>query len=329
MSQQSHRNALEPATPPAEPGVPTQDWLARGLKSPAGRGWDDAPLSDAEVNAKLAEYGVALRPSAGDKPWPGGWVPGDPPVQIVCDADHDPYAHIREFDREARVRFLDCLADSGNVSKAAIRVGVSRETAYRARRRHADFARVWDAALVHAKARAEAELTTRALDGVAVPVIVRGEHVATLRKHDARYLLAHLGRLDKRIEEDPAAVQRAGHFEELLAAMAGHEAPEDFAEAVHSARRDVDEVTDTPPTCEEYTIWARSEALSECRDADDWETEDRAMTKAGRAARKRWEAWKAAGALLLEKVLAGPEKPGKQRALDTVTSVNTPCNRGA
>ncbi len=69
--------------------------------------------------------------------------------------------------------------------------------------------------------------------------------------------------------------------------MAGHEAPEGFKKAVHSTRRDVAEVTDTPPTCEEYTIWARSEALSECRDADDWEAEDGAMTKAGRSARKR------------------------------------------
>lgn len=322
-------DAESPATPdksaaPDEPGVPTQDWLARGLKSPAGRGWDGDPAPDAAVNEQLARYGVSLRPPPGDKPWPAGWLPGDEPVAIVCDEDADPYAHVRVFDREARVRFLDLLADSGNVSTAAARVGVSRETAYRARRRHADFARVWDAALVHARARGEAELASRALDGVAVPVMLRGEHVATFRKHDARYLLAHLGRLDRRIEEDPRAVQRAGRFDELLAEMAGHAAPDDFAGAVLSAWKDPEEVADIPPTRDEYVSHARGVALRNYSGDDD-NAENRLMDKAGRAARERWEAWKATGAKLLARVLDGPESAEIRESLDSVTSVNTPA----
>ena len=308
----------------AEHGVPTQDWLSRGLKTPSGRGWDGEPVPDAAVNEQLARYGVSLRPPPGDKQWPAGWLPGDEPMAIVCDEDADPFAHVRVFDREARVRFLDVLADSGNVSRAAARVGVSRETAYRARRRHADFARVWDAALVHARARGEAELASRALDGVAVPVMLRGEHVATFRKHDARYLLAHLGRLDRRIDEDAGAVHRAERFDELLAEMAGHKPPDDFAGAVRRSRWRTDELSDTPPTREEYVSHARVEARLDCK-VDDALAEERAMDRAGRAARKRWEAWKAAGAKLLARVLEGPETGGNAPPLDSVTSVNTPA----
>src|SRR5690606_17070180 len=151
-------------------GVPTQDWLARGLRHPAGRGWEVEPavtpdeiaspllfrggdqgvvadaaaaagqglhhpqtpmpapakagakeegayvprrLSDAALDARLAEYGVALRPEPGSKPWPGGWLPGDPPVVIdtgnTGDAA-DPHAASRVFDTARQVRFLDALA---------------------------------------------------------------------------------------------------------------------------------------------------------------------------------------------------------------------------
>lgn len=320
-------DAASPAEPEGciaspETGVPSQDWLSRGLKTPAGRGWDGDHLPDAAVNAHLARHGVSLRPPPGDKPWPAGWLPKDEPVAIMCDEDADPFAHARVFDREARVRFLDLLADSGNVSKAAARVGVSRETAYRARRRHADFARVWDAALVHARARGEAEPASRALDGVAVPVMLRGEHVATFRKHDARYLLAHLARLDRRIDEDPGAVQRAEQFDELLAEMAGHETPDDFAGAVRRSRWRTDDLSDTPPTREEYVSHARVAARLDCK-GDDALVEERAMDRAGRAARKRWEAWKAAGAKLLAHVLDRPETGGNAPSWDSVTSVNT------
>ena len=281
----------------------------------------DAPMSDAQVNARLAQYGVKLRPPIGDpKQWPAGWLPGDEPMEVVCEGEEDPYAHVRVFDAAARVRFLDCLADSGNVAKAAARVGVSRETAYRARRRHADFARVWDAALVHARARAEAELTSRALEGVAVPGMVRGEHVATYRKHDARYLLANLARLDRRIEADPGAVARSEHFDELLAAIAGHAAPEDFAEAAPSSRSDV------PPTREDYVAHARMAASKACDRRGSYEEEFAAMETAEREAAERFDAWKAQGNALVEAILEGPEHGASSEPEDSVTCVNTPSS---
>src|SRR5690606_37988113 len=146
----------------------------------------------------------------------------------------------RVFDTARQVRFLDALATCGEVRAAAARVGVSRETVYRARRRDPQFKRLWDAALVHARAQAEAELATRALHGIEVPVFVRGEHVATWRRHDARLLLAHLRRLDRRVEDDHAATVRAERFDELLAGLAGHAPSADLAEDLAGAARERD-----------------------------------------------------------------------------------------
>lgn len=357
-------------------GVPTQDWLARGLRHPAGRGWEAEPaassalsgdagmageggstgarLSDAALNARLAEYGVALRPDPGSKPWPGGWLPGDPPLLIdTGDTDDaaDPYAASRVFDTERRVRFLDALATCGEVRAAAARVGVSRETCYRARRRDPDFKRLWDAALVHARAQAEAELATRALHGIEVPVFVRGEHVATWRRHDARLLLAHLGRLDRRVEEDHAAAARAERFDELLAALAGHAPPEDLAQELAEAVRARDPYAmaaeaDLPPTREECLAHTRDRALAAFAEPDDhwggpWDDdagedhadaldpaeeeelraeEERHAARCDAAATAetaaRYDEWLAQGFAHLDTILAGSEGPSGPAPLD-------------
>lgn len=56
-----------------------------------------------------------------------------------------------------RLGFLSMLAESGNVSVATGRCGLSRQAAYRLRRRDAEFARQWDEALVEHVAREERE----------------------------------------------------------------------------------------------------------------------------------------------------------------------------
>ena len=146
------------------------------------------------------------------------------------------------------------------------------------------FAALWDAALVQARGYSESVLATRALDGIEVPVFHRGEIVAYVVKHDARLLLAHLKRLDRQIEENAAAQVRAGRFDELLAAYAGHEAPKDFAEAAEEMRdgRNRDTAPDLPPTREDYVIWARSEEIG----GQDEDAEARRMENAGKAAGK-------------------------------------------
>ena len=93
--------------------------------------------------------------------------------------------------------FVELLADTGSVSDSAIRVGMSRESAYRLRRRHdaQEFARAWDAALATATRRLADACLERAIRGVDVPVFFRGEIVGEKRVYSdnlAMFLLRHL-----------------------------------------------------------------------------------------------------------------------------------------
>jgi hypothetical protein len=128
---------------------------------------------------------------------------------------------------ERITQFLDHLANDGSVRAACGRVGMSREAAYRKRRRDAVFARTWDAALVLARAASAEVLANRAIDGVEEEIWYRGELVGTRRKYDSRLLLAHLARLDK-ISNDERAGEDAGRFDELLALAAGETVPDEL-----------------------------------------------------------------------------------------------------
>ncbi|WP_454597087.1 hypothetical protein [Qipengyuania sp. SM2507] len=364
--------------PPFGPdhGVPTQDWLSRGLRHKAGRGWEADDGVDARADTDLISADPATNPAYTHYPssaayhyaqlqaqrgaqgrgvrsaqplWPAGWLPGDPPVEIVLDADGwaDPADHnsaAAKFGPPQQVRFLDALATHGNVRAAAARVGVSRETIYRTRRREPAFANLWDAALVHARSACEAELATRALDGVATPVFVRGEHVATWRRHDPRYLLGHLARLDRRIaaggqgeREAQARAQaeaRAERFDDMLAALAGQPAPEDHARAAaigarmawedyEAGGREAGEPAPAPPCADlpptrmgvfglacEQALDAQEAAVAagkkDYRDAAArGRADDRAVERATTKAVARWEQWQADGRALLDRVLAG------------------------
>jgi hypothetical protein len=126
---------------------------------------------------------------------------------------------------ERQVQFLAYLAEHGTVRAACARVGLSREAAYRLRRREPLFARGWDAALALAREASAETLACRALDGVEEDVWYRGELVGTRRKYDTRLLLAHMARLDKIAEANPAAGEEADRFDELLAVIGGEIAP--------------------------------------------------------------------------------------------------------
>ncbi|QZH74395.1 MAG: hypothetical protein JY451_12000 [Erythrobacter sp.] len=123
-----------------------------------------------------------------------------------------------EFIRERQVRFLENLSVTGSVRSAATAAGVSHQTVYRARRATGAFRTAWDAALVVARANAEAVLAARAIDGVEESVFYHGEEVATRTRFCSRLLLAHLARLD-RLAENPRAQAFAGRFDEALAAF--------------------------------------------------------------------------------------------------------------
>jgi hypothetical protein len=132
---------------------------------------------------------------------------------------------VRGWTPALQTQFLDHLALKGNVAASCKRVGLSREAAYRLRRRDPLFARGWAAAMVKAHDHCIEVLADRAIEGIEEPIYHRGELVGTRRKYDNRLLLAHIARLDK-AAEDEAAQADAGRFDELLARIGGEELPE-------------------------------------------------------------------------------------------------------
>jgi hypothetical protein len=127
-----------------------------------------------------------------------------------------------------KAQFLEALAGDGNVRAACARVGLSREAAYRLRRRDPLFARAWAAAQVQARESVGEVFGTRAIEGIEEEVWYRGEVVGTRRRYDNRLLLAHMARLDK-LAEDPRACEDAARFDELVACVVGEAVPEELA----------------------------------------------------------------------------------------------------
>lgn len=106
--------------------------------------------------------------------------------------------------------FLAALALTRSVRAAAVRVGMSRESAYRLRRRAvaASFAAAWDAVLGKARACARKvtpdTLVTRPTSVLLKPLLYAGRHVATLEKADNSALLRLLAQLGRHEREAPA-----------------------------------------------------------------------------------------------------------------------------
>lgn len=99
--------------------------------------------------------------------------------------------------------FIGMLAETRCVRTAARRVGMSRETAYRLRRKPGagGFAAAWDVAMGRAPAPARKvtpeELRQRALFGLLKPLMYRGRYVSTVRKADNSALLRHMAQIER------------------------------------------------------------------------------------------------------------------------------------
>jgi hypothetical protein len=197
------------------------------LPTAFGRGWIPA------------ERSIGLPGEAGPQsPLPHAGGAGGGPVAMPPGEAPRPVRHTA-WTAERKLRFLDCMAEHGNVRAACARVAVSPETAYKLRRREPLFAAAWEAALVLAREHAEQVLGTRAIDGTEEEVYYRGELVGCRRRYDTRLLLAHLARLDRRAEA-PFAQARAARFDELLALVAGHAPPPELCGEGEDAGEDND-----------------------------------------------------------------------------------------
>jgi len=208
---------------------------------------------------------------------------------------HDDYALVQGWTPDRKTQFLDHLAQKGNVRAACARVGLSREAAYRLRRRDPLFARGWAAALVQAHDASLEVLADRAIDGVEEEVWHRGELVGTRRKYDTRLLLAHLARLDKAVE-DEAAQADATRFDELLARIAGEPLPGDLES--RDGVLPLDRQTTVEQSADEAEIdagEAQAEAYEKPLDGDALEALEQARREAYQAGyldgEARWDAW--------------------------------------
>lgn len=102
-----------------------------------------------------------------------------------------------------QAEFLGYLAETRCVKRAAARVGMSRESAYRLRRKQGaeEFAAAWDA-ILGAPATPRPKVTLDRLfhqirEGRLRPVLRSGLYIGTLKKPDNRALLQALNRLDR------------------------------------------------------------------------------------------------------------------------------------
>lgn len=123
---------------------------------------------------------------------------------------------------DKQVTFLEALARTGNVKAAAAYAGLSRESAYKLRRRPDGraFARAWDAALIHARDIYQDELMDKGLNGWDEAVWHQGEEVGMRTRWSAPLFLAAMARLDKMADGldlagKPAQVA-AEKFDDLL-----------------------------------------------------------------------------------------------------------------
>lgn len=107
---------------------------------------------------------------------------------------------------ELQGRFIGYLAETGSVCAAAERVGMSRNGAYRLRRKPfaESFTAAWDAALGAPirKVTMPGSLSF-AIEGAISPVFFRGRCVGTRRKPSNSALLRHLAILDRLAEGEP------------------------------------------------------------------------------------------------------------------------------
>lgn len=89
---------------------------------------------------------------------------------------------------ERQVAFIEALAQAGCVREAAESVGMSVRSAYRLRQHIGaeTFRLAWDAALGFALGRLEDAALSRAINGVARPIMHKGEVVGERRYYDER-----------------------------------------------------------------------------------------------------------------------------------------------
>ncbi|WP_422342681.1 hypothetical protein [Parasphingorhabdus sp.] len=166
-------------------------------------------------------FGVECQKETGH---PGEMTSGKPDERCdQVDAGHrSPKPRFDGWTPEVRVKFLEALANCGNVRSAVRYVQRSRTSAYNLKQRDVDFSRGWDAAVLISRDDSTDVLQDRAINGIEEDVYYKGEVVGSRRRYDSRLLLAHIARLDK-LAERITVSRGAARFGEMLDAIAAQE----------------------------------------------------------------------------------------------------------
>ncbi|MEP2103291.1 MAG: hypothetical protein ABJP02_08670 [Parasphingorhabdus sp.] len=205
-----------------------QDDFARSLKqqrtggdthAPVGQGIEDTALP----NLSPDDREVAATSSSDTRhPEPVSGSPDDMAASQNDETRPSPTPRHDGWTPDIRVRFLEALANCGNISSAAAFVQRSRRSAYNLKQRDIDFSRGWDAAVLISRDAATDCLQDRAMNGIEEDIYHQGEVVGTRRRYDSRLLLAHIGRLD-RLAERITVSRGAARFDAMLNAIGGQE----------------------------------------------------------------------------------------------------------
>lgn len=94
-----------------------------------------------------------------------------------------------KFTAARKKLFLEVLAETANVTRAAKAAGVTTWTAYEARKQDAAFADQWHEAVEEACDLMEAEALRRAVDGVAKPVFYQGKQCGEIQEYSDTLLI--------------------------------------------------------------------------------------------------------------------------------------------
>lgn len=105
----------------------------------------------------------------------------------------------RRLKKGWKKRFLETLANTGNIRISANAAGIHKSWLYILRERHPEFAQQWDDAIDDSLDILEAEGWRRAVKGNEKPIFHKGEQIATVREYSDTLLIFFLkgGRPEK------------------------------------------------------------------------------------------------------------------------------------
>jgi hypothetical protein len=156
---------------------------------------------------------------------PNQIIPAHPAAFAIDDVNAaPPQPNVRHDGWTAQKQRLFCetLAECGMVDKAVASAGMSRESAYKLRRRSTgkSFALAWDAALLLARQRLIDEAFALAFTGSVEQTVLEGEVIYEKRRRDPRMILTTIERLSSSKILGSAATQTvAQEFDAFLDCM--------------------------------------------------------------------------------------------------------------